>query len=196
MQYQSFFLRSALVLITTLAACGGDGGAIENEQEIITTVILTFTPQAGGAPIVAVADDPDGDGGNPETVDPITLPAGIYNLVVAYENRLETPAENITAEIADEATEHQVFFTGPAPGTFLTHGYADMDDNGLPIGLANVVQPTGPGVGTLVVTLRHLPPINDVPTKTATLAAEVQAGGLGAIGGDTDRQATFQVTVP
>ncbi|MEM6767966.1 MAG: hypothetical protein AAF655_23735, partial [Bacteroidota bacterium] len=34
----------------------------ENEEETITDVVLTFTPDAGGDPIVVTAQDPDGEG--------------------------------------------------------------------------------------------------------------------------------------
>ena len=194
----------ALVLASTLAACSGDDGVSPgNEQEVITTLSLTMTPSGGGNPIVAELDDEDGDGGNPPTVDPITLPAGSYTVAVGFQNRLETPAEEITDEVRDEAVDHQVFFTGtavtgPASSTAnapVTQSYTDTDDNGLPIGLANMFVTTT-GTGMLTVTLRHMPPLNDQPVKTASAAADVKAGGLGAIGGETDATATFAVTIP
>jgi hypothetical protein len=75
----------------------------------------------------------------------------------------------------------------------LTHAYADA--NRLPIGLANTIVAASGG-GQLTVTLRHLPPVNNAPVKTADLAAQVRAGGFGAIGGSTDVQVDFSVTVP
>ncbi|MDQ3369736.1 MAG: hypothetical protein M3680_30305 [Myxococcota bacterium] len=187
----------------TSAACS-DPADPGDEGELITTVTLTFTPPAG-APIVASFDDPDGDGGAPPTIDPITLVAGTtYATTVRFLNSLETPPEDITIEVADEADEHQVFFTGTAvagpasnqPGAPLTHAYADRDANDLPIGLASTVTATAAGTGTLTVTLRHLPPLGGAPTKTSELAAQVQAGGFAAIAGGTDAQVNFAVTVP
>lgn len=46
------------------------------------------------------------------------------------------------------------------------------------------------------VTLRHMPPVNETPVKSATTADEVKASELSAIGGSTDATATFAVTVP
>jgi hypothetical protein len=191
----------ALVLLT---ACGDDGGGTINPQELITAVTLTFTPGALGTTVVAEFDDPDGDGGEPPTIDPIELvDGGIYTLTITFENRLEDPPEDITAEVEDEAEEHQIFLTGSAvggpatdkPGAPLFHQYADQDANGLPIGLTNTID-AQVGAGELTVTLRHLPPINGNPTKTADIAGQVRDGGFSSIGGETDAQVTFDVNVP
>ncbi|MBK7869989.1 MAG: hypothetical protein IPJ74_04490 [Saprospiraceae bacterium] len=45
-----------------------DDNGPDNEQELITSIILTFAPTGGGAPIVASAKDLDGDGGNPSVI--------------------------------------------------------------------------------------------------------------------------------
>lgn len=197
-------LRTSLalsLLAAATAACGDHHD--HHEQELITTVTLTFTPMGGGAAVVASFDDPDGDGGDPPVIDPIELAAGTtYALAVTFLNKLETPPEDLTAEIRDEADEHQLFFTGTAvdgpasnrPGAPLAHAYTDADAGGNPIGLANTIAASA-GTGTLTVTLRHLPDVNGVAAKTAGLAAEVAAGGLAAIPGETDAQVDFTVTV-
>lgn len=174
----------------------------DHENEVITTVTLLFTPSGGGTAITATFDDPDGDGGEAPTVDDIELAEGDYAMTVAFENGLESPPEDITAEVMDEADEHQVFFTGSAvdgpasdqPGAPLVHAYDDMDAEGAPIGLANTIAATA-GSGTLTVTLRHLPPVGGVPAKTPDLAAEVKSGGLGSIGGDNDVHVDFDVAI-
>ena len=195
----------AITLCTSLpftAACGSDDVVIE-DNEVITTVILQFTP-TGGAAITATFDDPDGDGGTAPTIDPIALVAGTtYATTVQFQNRLEAPAEEITDEVRDEAEDHQVFLTGTAvsgPATAnaaaaLTHTYADQDANGLPIGLGNTIVAAA-GTGQLTLTLRHLPPLNGAAAKVAGLAEQVKAGGFPAIGGTTDVQVDFSVTVP
>jgi hypothetical protein len=196
-------LLASLPLAILLGGCGEDEAGGENENELITTVTLTFTPAAGGTAVVARANDPDGDGGSPPTIDSITLPAGAYNLSLKFENALETPPEDITVEVKDEGDEHQVFFTGtgvsgPASnsaGAPLTQAYADMDAGGLPIGLANTIT-AAKGTGSLTVTLRHMPPVNDQPVKVAGTADTVKTSGISAIGGSTDVQVTFPVTVP
>jgi len=182
----------ALVLALLVPACALPEGTL-NDQEVITTVILQF----GDAEFAF--DDPDGDGGELPTIDPIVLAPGSYPLAVRFQNRLEDPPEEITEEVADEADQHLLLFTGSAvvgPATEnttgpLQHAYADSDANGLPIGLANDVVVT-PGAGMLTVTLRHMPP-ELPPEKSADTTAEARANGVDSIGGATDAQVSFSV---
>jgi hypothetical protein len=194
-------ILAALLPFATLAGCGDDGHS-HDPGEVITTVTLTFTPMGGGAATTATFDDPDGPGGDPPTVDPVNLAGSTtYTLAVRFQNGLEEPPEEITDEVRDEGEDHQVFFTGTAvngpasdqPLAPLTHTYADQDAGGLPLGLTNTIV-TDAGTGTLTVTLRHLPPLNDQPVKTASAAADVKAGGFAALGGATDAQVDFAVT--
>jgi hypothetical protein len=190
----------AILIPLLFAACADDGGNL-NAQEVITTVILEFQPDGGGTPVIAEFDDPDGNGGDPPTIDPIDLTAGVYTLTVRFENRLEDPAEDITQEVEDESADHLLLFTGSAvvgPATDnasgpLAHEYADTDENGLPIGLANSIS-AGPGGGELTVTLRHMP-AELPPVKAEDTVDLVREGGVAAIGGSTDAQVTFDVTV-
>lgn len=196
-------MMTRFMLATTLltSACGDPGGG-EGENEVISRVELTFAPSAG-APLTFQYDDPDGDGGAPGESQAIALTAGTtYQLSVSFLNALEATPEDITQEVKDEAVEHQVFFTGSAvigPATSntagpLLHSYADTDDNGLPIGLTSTIIASA-GTGDLVITLRHMPP-EEPPQKSADSAAQVAAGGFSGIGGSTDAQVTFPVTVP
>jgi hypothetical protein len=195
-------LFAGLALSVTAAGCGGDKAEGGNENEVITTVTLTFTPAGGGPAVIASVDDPDGDGGNPPVVGPINLTAGMFDLAVKFENKLEKPPVNITDEVSDERDEHQVFFTGTAvsgpasnqAGAPLVQSYADMDSKGLPLGLANKITASA-GTGMLTVTLRHLPPVNNMPVKVDGLADTVRGQGFSAIGGSTDAQVSFPVTV-
>jgi hypothetical protein len=197
-------LLGALALAAVLPACEDDHGHNHNENEVITSVVLTFTPAGGGAPVVATFNDADGDGGDAPTVDPVNLTAGTtYTTSVRFENRLETPAEDITVEVSDESDEHQIFFTGTAvngpasaqPAAPLTHAYLDMDANGLPVGLSSSFAARA-GAGQLTVTLRHLPQTNGQAVKTAATATTVKDAGFAGLGGSTDAQVTFSVTVP
>lgn len=189
------------VFVSLVAGCGSPA-QFQNENEVITTVTLTFAPEGGGSARAFVFDDPDGDGGEGPIVDDIAVAAGAFTVTVTFENRLEVPPEDITEEVADESDEHQIFLTGTAVdgpatdngGAPLMHVYADQDANGLPIGLENAIS-ASPGSGQLTITLRHLPVLNDAPSKVADVAALVRDGGFSAIGGTTDGQVSFAVTV-
>jgi hypothetical protein len=195
---------AALLVPAALVGCldveNPDEG--ENEEEVITRVVLTFTPEGGGDAVVAAFADPENDG-NP-TIDPITLENGTtYTLALTFENQLADPVEDITAEVAEEDDEHQVFVygsavEGPATGdndaALVTHAYADEDEGGLPIGLENTIVATATGNGDFKVMLRHLPAEGGVAAKVADLAEAFAAEG-NAIAGDADVDVTFALTV-
>lgn len=195
-------MRTALVLLLLTGCLGDDVVPQSNEGEVITTLTVTMTPLAGPA-VTAELNDPDGDGGDPPTVDPINLAAGtMYMVSLSFQNRLEAPTEEITDEVHDEAVDHQVFFTGDAvngpssdkPGAPITQAYADVDADGLPVGIDDVFT-TMAGAGDMTVTLRHMPPLNGTKVKTPDAADKVKAGGIQALGGESDASAEFHVTV-
>jgi hypothetical protein len=196
-----------------LIACGDvtdPDGEDQGHEDLFTTVELSFQPSTGEARVFRWSD-PEVDG--TPTIDAITLPDGgtgadhaaaTYALGVRFLNSAEDPEHDITPEVAEEGAEHQIFLTGtgvqgPATGdnaaAVIAQAYADADDDGLPIGLEHTVSTVQFGSGELTVTLRHLPPEGDQPVKAADLAEAVAAGGFSAIGGDTDVQVTFPITV-
>lgn len=188
-----------------LAACADveDAHDHAHEHELITTVVLTFTPLAGGTPLTFRWADPEGDG-SPEIDDISLADADDYDLSISFLDEQEDPAEDLSAEIADEADEHQVFLTGTGvegPATpenaaaIVAHAYADEDADGRPLGLQSTIATRGVGSGTLVVTLQHLPAQDGSPQKVDDLAEEVAASGLGALPGEADVSVTFPLIV-
>jgi hypothetical protein len=194
---------STLPALALLVACSDTSKPEEtNEEEVITSVALSFAPVGGGDTVTARWSDVDGDG--TPTVDGITLAeASDYSLTVRFLNELEDPAEDITTEVAAESDAHQVFFTGGAVAgpastsetAVVTHAYADEDANGLPVGLENAIATTAAGSGAFVVTLRHLPVEGGVALKTAGLAEQVAEGGFAAIPGESDASVEFALNV-
>ena len=192
-----------------------DAGHDHNESEVITTVRLTFTPESGGAPVVAAFTDPDGDGGMSGSAERFTLIDGeTYALAIEFLDELQEPAFDITAEIEEEAEEHQVFIhgnavVGPATavslGGIVEHAYADAEstygDNAvgedLPVGLANTITAIRPGDPDLDydfwVTLRHLPELNGEPQKVPDLARTFMRGD--PLPGDVDAFVKFTIVV-
>jgi hypothetical protein len=199
-------MRHITPLLVALAAsaCADTENPQEiNDNELITTVVLYFAPQTGGDILEFGWADPENDG-SPEIDDIILSDSEDYDVTVSFLNELEDPAEDITDEVEAETDEHQVFFTGNAiegpanadnPDAVITHTYADTDDNGFPVGLNNVVVTERAGTGTFTVTLRHLPPENNIGVKTGSLADDVAASGFTALPGATDAQVSFDLTV-
>lgn len=128
-----------------------------NEEEVITTLQLTFVPDGGGTALVYDYDDPDGPGGTAPTIDEIVLsPLKTYNVSLTLLNKTVTPAEDITTEISDEADAHRFYYEGSATSNLLISGLDD-DPNGVPLGLTSSWT-TGPAAtGTVKITLRHYP---------------------------------------
>ena len=196
-----------LAFAFSVAACGDvEHPSEENTAEIITTVTLAFTPSAGGETIAASFADLDGDGGDDPLVEPIALNHDTaYAMAVVFLNARQLPAQDITREIDDESEVHQVFYTGSAvqgpatganPTAIARHAYGDTDAYGNPVGLRNTLQTLDPGTGTLIVTLRHMPPIHGVLPKDEALAEDVVAtDGIAALPGRTDVSVTFDLTV-
>ena len=177
----------ALPLFSVLlfTSCEKDDPDIPNEEELITTLIYTLTPEGGGTAIEFRFTDLDGDGGDAPVIVNGTLAANTtYNGVVTLLNEAESPVEDITEEVEEEDEEHQLFFT--VTDANATVAYADADADGNPVGLATTLTTTGASTGTLVVTLRH------EPNKGA---AGVSSGDITNAGGETDIEVTFSVVI-
>jgi len=178
----AFFGMLFLALMWT--GCTKDDPVVPNEEEVITTLTYTLTPTSG-TPVVMTFKDLDGDGGNAPVITGGTLAANTtYTGAIVLLNETETPAENITLEITEEADEHQFFFESTVTG--LSVAYGDLDANGKPIGLVSTVTTGAVGSGNVKVTLRH------EPNKTAT---GVAGGDITNAGGSTDIEVTFPIDV-
>ena len=172
-----------------------DAPECENEEEVIDRVTLTFTPTAGGDPVVAVASDPDGPGPLDLVVGDIALMESTdYVLSVTLENTIE--GEDITEEIMEEDEDHlflfafseEIFESPDGDGNLDNRAdpvnYNDQDSNGLPVGLSTswtTACTEANAAGAFRVVLKHQPEI-----KSAT-------SGFGD--GGTDVDITWNVTV-
>ena len=122
----------ALSLISLLISCKEDDDPTptppQNDEEVITSVFLTFTDKANFLPVQVFAfRDPDGDGGNgPTQFDTIQLVNGnIYEVRIELLDESGTEVDTITAEIEQEADEHLFCFT--PSGADLTIVRTDSD---------------------------------------------------------------------
>lgn len=179
----------SMLFITSCEKDEPEDPIIPNEEEVITTLNFTLTPDGGGTPVVLSFQDLDGDGGNAPTISEGTLDNNtIYNGSLELLNELEDPAEDITLEVAEEELEHQFFYETlfPTELSDVNIAYNDLDEEGNPIGLSTVLTTGEMGSGTITVTLRH------EPNKDAE---GVSSGDIANAGGETDIEVTFNVEI-
>jgi hypothetical protein len=177
------------ILITVyLTGCKKDPVTPPNEEELITTLILTLQKNGSSITEDFIFNDPDGDGGIVATTDSIIIDkTAIYNAKIILLNIQQTPADTISNEVLAEGINHQFFYTS-SPSTLISNFvYSDTDENGKPIGL-NFGFETGNigSSGTLKVILRHQ------PNKSA---AGVASGDITNADGETDTEVEFPVRI-
>ncbi len=151
-----------------------------DEEEVITTMNITLT--SGTSIITLQSIDLDADGPNPPevSISGNLIANTVYAGTVQLLNETETPADNITLEVAEEDDEHQFFYT--VTGALSGLDYDDEDENGDPVGLLFNLTTGDAGSGTLQVTLRHEP-------------KKPNDGTLVDAGGETDIAQSFSVVV-
>jgi len=141
----------ATVLITS---CKKDKPE-ENEEEVITTMRLTFVPVGAGTTVTYQFDDSDGPGGAAPTQQEIVLaPSKTYNVTVQLLNKTETPVEDVTLEVLGEKEAHRIYYE-PTGGSNITVSGLDNDANGVPLGVTSVWATGAVATGKVKVTLRH-----------------------------------------
>lgn len=161
-----------LGLVALLVQCKSASDVTpDDENELITTVQLEFTPESSGFPTVQAFTyrDADGEGGNaPTKFDTVSLQANtIYTLKVKLLDESKNPAVDVSQKVKEKSDEHLVAFTS-TPATLLKYTYSDKDANDLPIGLTGLVLTGPPGMGKLKVQLRHQPAISGKAQKDGT----------------------------
>ena len=180
-----FFIAILIPAVLFFTGCDPDDPDPPEPVEIITTLNFTLTPVTLGTPITLSFLDLDGDGGDAPVITGGILDANTtYSGSIELLNELESPADDITAEVSDEDEEHQFFFSSTTSS--VTIDYADLDENGNPLGLSNTLTTGEAGSGSITIILRH------EPDKFAT---DVSAGDITNAGGETDIEVTFSVAV-
>jgi hypothetical protein len=174
---------AAFMVSALLTACSKDKDVVEeNEEEVITTMKVTFTPVGGGSALTYTYRDADGPGGAAPTIDNIVLaPSKSYNVSIQMLNETATPVEDVTPEIEAESTAHRFYFE-PSSGSNITVSNLNNDVNGVPVGLTSTWTTGVAASGTIKITLRHYP--GNPPGKATGDAVDSGKSG-------TDAEATF-----
>lgn len=154
----------SIVSIFGLTACDKDDDHADDphhdhEEELITTVKLTFTDSVTSAQSVFQFQDIDGPGGNdPDVFDTIQLSANSTYLVeVKFLNESESPSEDITEEVLEEDDEHIVCYSTASD---VTVERTDTDGN-YEVGLSSKWKTNAAEESTLTLTLKHQPDVKD-----------------------------------
>ena len=185
MKTSAFYALLSIAMI----GCSDDDATPEviNDEELITTVILTLTPDSGDQVVLTTIDL---DGVGPD--EPVTTVVGnfsentIYDGTVAFLDESGEEVEDITLEVIEEADEHQVFYE-IQEGLNIDIMYNDdqQDSQGNPIGVQIILTTGAASTGILKVTLRH------EPNKSAE---GVSDGDITNAGGETDITTDFDVS--
>ncbi|WP_027075891.1 hypothetical protein [Maribacter antarcticus] len=178
-------MKTTLILLSlglmTLSCSNDDDNPVAvDEEEVITTMNISLT--AAGNTVTLSSQDLDGDGPNaPEINVTGTLSANtVYTGSIELLNETESPAEDITLEVAEEDDEHQFFYN--VSGALSGFDYVDVDGNNNPVGLSFTITTGDAGTGILQVTLRHEP-------------KKPNDGTLADAGGETDIAQSFSIGV-
>ncbi len=178
--------------VLAITSCSDDDRIPEpiNEEEVITTVIVTLESSGPDDDVVFTSQDLDGDGPDEPTINiEGKLRANTtYSGSLTILNETVFPVEEINEEIEEEADKHQFFFEFNGFDGTTTYTDTEADYNGgndNPVGLKFILNTGEASSGTFTVTLRH------EPDKEAS---GVSQGDISNAGGETDVQQTFNIS--
>ncbi|RAU84391.1 hypothetical protein [Pontibacter arcticus] len=167
--YVAFLLIAGLTFTT--AACSDDDPEPVEEQELITSMKIEFTPQGkSNTPITATYSDNDGDGGQPPVVsNTLDLDPNVtYDVKISLADGSKSPALDMTPEVREEGDDHELFYEDVNNALGLVIEKTDRDSKGRTVGLtATIKTPALNKTGNLRVTLKHQPGIKSTtPDQT------------------------------
>ena len=166
---------------TCFAMSCSDDPEATNEEEVITTVLVTLQPTEGET-VTLTWDDINLDAVVDESeivVSDNLVPGTSYAATIQLLNKSGNSEVNITDEVQKEAEDHIFCFTVTTAGISITN--LNKDKNELPLGITSVWTTTSATTaGTVTITLRHQPGV-----KTGDCPGA----------GDTDASITFPVNV-
>ncbi len=176
-----FLFSLSIISFTVFAGCSDDPEST-NEEEVVTTFIVTLDPIVEEVNTVTLSwDDTNLDAVVDDTELSVSgdLVAGTaYAATIQILNKSADPEIIITEEIREEAEDHIFCFT--VTGANISISNRDEDKHGLPLGITSTWTATSASAGTVNITLRHQPGV-----KTGDCPGA----------GDTDASITFAVTV-
>jgi hypothetical protein len=135
---------------------------VQNEEELITTMKLTFLDSSGVNPSMTfIFQDIDGPGGNlPTLFDTIRLNLSkTYFVSLELLNESVSPAENISDEVLAEGAQHLFCFETAIGGNLLIN--RTDSDGTYEIGLSSKWTTMNVSNGSVLIKLKHQPGIKN-----------------------------------
>ena len=169
--YKLNIILFATILISV--SCSNDqddSPELINEEEVITTVVLTINSTDNPTQTIRWSVDQD------NSQEAISLKSNTeYQVAISFLDETDpSDIEDITEEVIEEADEHQVFYSFSNISVNYSSGTTDtVDSNGNPVYINSFWTATTIGSGTVQVFLIHEP-----VTKTSTTR--------NGFGGETD----------
>jgi len=183
------YLILAIMISAGLAGCSDEpeDPIIENESELITTVIYELISDSKADTLQLTFRDVDGDGGMAPEITADTLKANTnYTGLIKLLDESGEDTEDITVEVSAEGEEHQLFYAAQPDSVTISYNSANVDGNGNPVGISTQLSTRGAFQGSLTITLRH------EPDKFADGVAD---GEIENAGGETDIEVEFPLVV-
>jgi len=189
LQIRTYTYKTVLLLMASaflFSSCSDDPASVDTEGpgevELITQITIELDElDAQGNPtgntVIAQWTDGDGPGGDAPTIGTLTLEASnSYSGSIDLLNTTEDPPESITEEVAEEAEDHQFFYSFNSNG--ITIERTDTDSNGLLLGLSfDVTVSADASDGSLRIQLLHFEDAektsNDFPSNQTGIDTDV-----------------------
>jgi hypothetical protein len=157
------FLKSGFLFLISISlmgwmACKPSTPPDPNEEELITTVLISLRDSSGIEPNKSfLYRDIDGDGGAaPSVFDTIRLTSNkTYFADLYFLDESKQPADTVSNEVKAEADEHLVCYT--TTGVSMPIDRLDQDGNNLPLGLISKWRTEAAAAGSLRLVLKHQP---------------------------------------
>jgi hypothetical protein len=181
MKTMKFFLTLLFLPASLfLQSCGDDDDPVlENEEELITDVILTLTPSGGGTATALLFNDPDGEiGSTAPIITGGTLQSGTtYVGAIVLLNNAGVSIEDITIEVKEEGEDHLFCYTATGD---IAIDITDKDAGGLDLGIVTTwTVGSTTGASEVELVLKHQPGVKNGDCDP----------------GDTDIEIVFPITI-
>ena len=154
--------KSIVLVLVLISSCTKDDPDAVNQQEYISNVVLKIQSSDGSSQTV----DWDISEQNPQSINLIAN--SDYDVEISFLNSSDpSDIENITLEVIEEASEHQVFYEFVEVSIDITSASDDTKDGARGVLIKSVWNANASGSGVVRIYLIHQPTNFDATTREA-----------------------------